>query len=344
MQCVSCQFHNMPGLAVCGRCGSSLTLAADIDINPPRASTRSRAARRLFAFPLARSWFSFKHRAAGVGKAVGRGVKQELDIDWPDHHVLLFAIIPGLAQVASGHRFRGKIFLWLYFALLVCGVFCFGTTLGSVLLGFAFAVHVSSVIDLLGGRGLLAQRVAIALMTMCLMVVVIYLPLVWFADRVAHAIVLNQDMGSFRRGDVVLVNRWARPKPGQLVLFLMGTELGREGGLQNGRHVIFEIPAGDRVGRVIAGPGQELTWDGTELRVDGEALDLSAHQFSRRGLPKKSPFRVPDGQWLVQPAGVSDIDANVQPELWRATSLARDEDIRGRIYMLYQPLGRRSLL
>src|SRR4051812_25378422 len=49
MQCRNCQFQNMPGVAVCGRCSTSLSLGAEIDVNPPRAGGATLAMRRVFS-------------------------------------------------------------------------------------------------------------------------------------------------------------------------------------------------------------------------------------------------------------------------------------------------------
>src|SRR5919204_650375 len=47
MQCPSCRFQNMPGVEVCGRCGSSLRLAtAVVDVHPPRARAWQKRVRR----------------------------------------------------------------------------------------------------------------------------------------------------------------------------------------------------------------------------------------------------------------------------------------------------------
>ena len=48
MQCLSCRFENMPGLTVCGRCGSVLDVrGAAIDVHPTRASAGKRLHRWL---------------------------------------------------------------------------------------------------------------------------------------------------------------------------------------------------------------------------------------------------------------------------------------------------------
>ena len=339
MQCANCQFYNMPGLAVCGRCGSSLALADDIDVHPPRAAARSRKLRRVFVYPFSRRWFSLWHGIARGSQALGQQLRMDLDVDLPERGVLLRSVVPGLAHVAAGHVTRGRIFLWLYLALALSGLFLFGTTLGSILLGLAFSVHVSSVIDLLGSRGSVRQRIVAALITLCGVVLFFYTPLGWLASRVASARVLNQDMGIFRRGDVVLINQWDRPDPGRVALFFLDREV-RENAPQ--QHTVYVVPAGERVVRVIAGPGQRVEWDGKELRVDGEVLDMARLGIEPRRLPVENPFVVPVGFYLVQPAGVPEVDARLHSAAWRATSLAREEHIRGTIYMIYQPLRRRS--
>jgi hypothetical protein len=57
----------------------------------------------------------------------------------------------------------------------------------------------------------------------------------------------------------------------------------------------------------------------------------------------ENPFQVEPGYFLIQPVDVPVID-HASSDFWRATSLARAEYIRGRIYMIYQPLRRRALV
>ena len=342
MQCVSCQFHNMPGLPVCGRCGSSLALGDTIAVHPPRASGRRRALRQFIDYPLRRLWFGLQSGVARGTGAVAEQLHADLDVDLPARHVLFRSVIPGLAHAAAGYTTRARIFWWSYVVLVLGGAFFFGTTFGSVLLGLAFSVHVSSVIDLLGGRGTVLQRMQVAFLTICAVALVFYVPVALLASRVASARVINQDMEPLRNGDVVLVNRWDRPDPGQLVLFFMDRDLREAGTDVGNRHVVFYIPAGERAARVIAGPGQRVEWDGRELRVDGHALNMAQLRIRPNWLPPENPFDVPPGRYLLQPVGVPDMDSRLRSELWRAASLARADQIRGTIYMIYQPLARRG--
>lgn len=344
MQCVNCQFHNMPGLTVCGRCGSSLVLGDAISVYPPRASAWQQAIRQFIDYPFRRLWFGLRSGIARTGGTVAKQLSVDLDVDLPTRSVLLRSVIPGLAHVAAGYTTRGRIFCWLYLILGLSGVFFFGTTLGSILLGLAFSVHVSSVIDLLGGRGSPRQRIEIAFLTICAVALMFYAPVGWLMSHVASARAINQDMDLLRRGDVVLVNRWDRAEPGQLVLFWLDRDLREPGGQEGYRHVVYRIPAGERVARVVAEPGQRVEWDGKELRVDGQAMDMTKLRIRPNWLPPENPYVVPADRYFLQPVDVPDMDSRLHSDLWRAASLARVEDIRGSIYMVYQPLRRRTLL
>jgi hypothetical protein len=330
---------------VCGWCGSSLVLASAIDVQPPRASARSRRVRQLVIYRLGRPWFAFAEWLAPATRGIRKRFGRDLDIDVPARSVLCRMIVPGWAHAAVGRWERGRIFLALYLVLAVIGLFFFGSFVGNSLLGLAFSAHVASAIDLLGGRGEARQRIILAIVAMFALGAGIYAPAGWLVGHVAWPRQLNQDMGGFRRGDLVLVNRWDRPEPGEAILWLSHREFQVSAPADVnvfGRPVVYRHRAGERIARVIAGPDQQVTWDGAELRVDGRQLDLAPHYIEPRGFPSKNPFRVPAGHFLIQPVDVPVIDAHLSPDHWRATSLVREQDVRGRIYMIYQPLGRRK--
>src|SRR5690606_28629299 len=136
------QFENMPGLANCGRCGASLLIGqADIDVHPPRASTRRKQLRRRFP-----SVHGFRERVHTLGTALVKGVSHnEQPPEWP---VVWRMIIPGWAHRYSGYHIRAMIFFFSYLALLLSGLYFIGTNRGGLLLGLAFSCHASSILDL----------------------------------------------------------------------------------------------------------------------------------------------------------------------------------------------------
>jgi hypothetical protein len=336
----------MPGLTICGRCGSSLALASDIEITPPRASVRAKRLRRLLPTWSSRDWFTTRQRLARTTRTLRELVGQELATTWPRPGVWLRFIVPGWAQLANGDPRRGRLFLRAFAGLVAGVLFFYASTLGNMLIGLSFSLHVSSVIDALGGHGGVRQRLYQSLLGMLLLGLLIYFPIGWVVSRVAAPRQLNQTMGEFRQGDVLLANHWDHPEPGQLVFWWMARDIRQSDPYEGSGlgHMVYMQRAGERVARVIAGPGQSVEWDGHELRVDGKLLDFKAHHIEPRKLPTENPFHVSPGYYLIQAVDVPIIDQVNDPNLWRATSLAREEFIRGRIYMVYQPLRRRSLV
>lgn len=170
MQCASCQFENMPGIEVCGRCGSLLGLRSlAIDVHPPRAGAWAKQWRQRWS-PF-RSLY-FKARQAGRTRWLE-------DLEAAMLHglpmgILIRMIVPGWAHSHLGRRTRGLLFLlpWLG-SLALSLLFIYvtlntvpiprygggvtlrtfgnmrgGLSLGGMFLGLAFSVHFASCLSL----------------------------------------------------------------------------------------------------------------------------------------------------------------------------------------------------
>jgi hypothetical protein len=156
MQCASCHFENLPGMAACGRCGARLDLAkAMIDVHPPRPRPAWKHLRRLIP------WYGVvlrtRENAARLGDRVlrlpgsmistGRGILTDFTSVRESRGVLLRVVVPGWPQIFAGDRARGKILLGIYTGLLGLGALAWGSDLGSTFLLLAAAVHAASVVD-----------------------------------------------------------------------------------------------------------------------------------------------------------------------------------------------------
>src|SRR5262249_44080736 len=82
----------------------------------------------------------------------GSGVNDS-HVPLPEPAVLSRIMGPGWAHLFAGFRIRGLVFLWAYVVLLALGLLNWGTEFGSILLGLAFSVHASSIIDILLRQG-----------------------------------------------------------------------------------------------------------------------------------------------------------------------------------------------
>src|SRR4051812_34631746 len=113
MQCASCQFENMPGSDLCGRCGTSLRLsAATIDVHPPRAARWTKRVRRITPRIPARTHGIESLRTITARTRAALGVR--LNDDTRVVPLLLRLPIPGWPQLYSGSRILGRIFLYAW--------------------------------------------------------------------------------------------------------------------------------------------------------------------------------------------------------------------------------------
>src|SRR5690242_2675405 len=133
MQCPSCQFENMPGSRNCARCGGMMALATvAIDVHPPRAGRFSKSMPNLWG----RFW-NFRRVVEDIRGRMARPFQQLFErFDDVDFSLGTTArcIIPGWAHAHRGNKYRGRLFLLIYLALLAGGIVFFGTSLGSILI------------------------------------------------------------------------------------------------------------------------------------------------------------------------------------------------------------------
>src|SRR5690349_19427402 len=128
MQCPSCRFENMPGLETCGRCGTSLVLAAAaIGVHPPRAS---RAAKRVRRAVPRRLLYRARDAAVEAQRAITGSIVEDSRIPLPEPGILPRLIVPGWAHFHTGQRIRGWCFLGAYLPLLLLALTRWGTGLG----------------------------------------------------------------------------------------------------------------------------------------------------------------------------------------------------------------------
>ena len=91
--------------------------------------------------------------ASEARRVVTRSTIEDSRIPLPEPEILSRLIVPGWAHIHSGLAIRGRFFLAAYLPLLLLGLARWGTGLGSILLGLAFSVHASSVVDILIRQG-----------------------------------------------------------------------------------------------------------------------------------------------------------------------------------------------
>ncbi|HIQ20911.1 MAG TPA: hypothetical protein EYH34_06720 [Planctomycetes bacterium] len=336
MQCVNCQFENIPGAEVCGRCGASLRLAAAaIDVHPPRASRWAKRWRRLVPWTtlLAYRWNRLEEQ---VSASLGR-----VETTRPLLGVFARMLVPGWPQIYLGQVRRGQLFLGLYAVCLVAGLIHVGTFLGSLLLGLALSAHLSSVLGVVfSGTGEWFSRVVWTLGCWTVIGLVVYWPAVWAVSQVAVPQRIVENAPPFRRGDVILYNpsayRWSAPEAGDVVLYQVPpTQVTSR--TEQGYPMLYNIQ-GMRIDRIIAGPGQRVRWDGQRLEVDGAPSPWFPLNPAR--LPARISVEVPPRCYLVFPTTDPVVSSGAGAEVWRHVSLVPEANLLGKVYLRHQPLHR----
>lgn len=234
----------------------------------------------------------------------------------------LTILVPGWPQWSWGQRERGLVLLGSYAAGMIVGLFAWGTPVGLLMLGFAFASHVVSMVDAIRQHSFPRIRGWIPIASSMAGLGLVYgtvllagLLVAWPAGLLAGP------------GVSYLVNTWAypqgeAPRPGDYVWF-EGTQA-----------------AGPRVARVLAGPGQEVGWTERKLRVDGVTAQRPIN-FRGPGIPDQLEFTVPPDHVLVSP----DLDAD--PDGRSSTPdlvLIPTERVVGRAWAQLYPVWNRRLL
>lgn len=318
-------------MATCGRCGTSLALASlAIDVHPPRASARAKRWRRFL--PAGR--FAF-------GRQLGELARQMTGFspgDGPASPVLLRLVVPGWAQAFLGHARRGKWFLGAYLGCLLLGLLMLGSPLGSVWLGLALAVHLSSALDVVM-VGAAPSRISRCLLCCILLVVGIYVPAIWLGSQLASPRRILQPLGVLQAGDVVLVDlqsyRWRRPEPGEVVLYnAVPAHVPGRYGLRNAQYRID----GERIDRILAGPGQVVELADDRLLVDGQRVEYAALNPQRVSANLK--LTVPKGCYLILPSTALAEQHNLQRLDWQSIGLIPAEQIEGKVWLRNYPFWR----
>jgi signal peptidase I len=334
MQCNNCRFENMPGVLACGRCGAALQLATlAIDVYPPRANRWTKIRRRWWPF-------NINNLRRFLAAAVD-GLSTREAPEGDPGPVLWRSIIPGLPQVYQRREVRGWCFLLAYLGCGTVGMAVLGTRTGSMLLGMAGAIHAASVIDVV----LPATRRLLYTLACCLAITgVIYLPVVWVVGGFASPRVVLGDSGPFQRNDVVLVRRWnyanGRPRPGDVALYTIPptrVQINAPDGPRGGQLYQFE---GERMDRIVAGPGEHVVLNQSTLLVNGsDAVHLP---LNRVQWPSTVDLHVPDGQYLIVPSA-DRVNWGAASEVnWRKIVLVSEDRLLGKIYLRHHPLSRFS--
>jgi hypothetical protein len=268
------------------------------------------------------------------------------------------SLVPGLGHLLS--RETRRIFLlwpaWL--GALALGLFLYGTATGGLFIGAAVALHAwiicdaAAVHDAFAGRPV---RFVIVLAVFGALLAGIY----GGARHAAGALVsgtyapMDFPAEQIHAGDFLLVDprayRAAAPRRGDIIRYCTRSELRGPGAAELG----YAVLRGETVGQILAIPGEDVVWKDGRVRICcGQELVRnldSPTEFASLDLA----LHVPPGQYFCLPPAVADalgprassiVGAEAKAAYIRMMGFAALSDIRGRAFMVYEPVSRRKWL
>lgn len=338
MQCVNCKFNNMPGTQACARCGSSLTLSTSaIDVHPPRAGSIMLLMRRLL--PIHLLYYSVRDRHATASRAS----MPLLETHLPEKALLARLIVPGWAQLHLGERWQGRMLLFIWLALLVLGLLNFGTSGGSILLGLSFSVHSFAASDIVNraseDRGVAAQ-IGRSILISLILAGTLYGPGSFLITRVFDPVTLEYAAGPFASGDTMIVNRWATPTAGSVVLYNIPDYQGQarvnEGNVQRLGY------SGQRIDRILAVAGDRIESRKGVLLVNGRVTKHASLVNQRLDDFPATP--IPSDCVFIIPSTTKDLNHASDLGLLHQMCIVSTDQISGVVYARLHPLYRFRLI
>ncbi len=346
MQCPSCGFQNLPGLQLCARCTSRLSLDG-VDVTPYRAGDRWARWRRLrlrwqrrtlFTERLADLWDRLLRRGYWAGARSPEEVPPAERIFWVGA-----SIIPGLGQIVSHRRRRGWCILAGYLLALVASVL-FMSSAWMFFTAIALSVHAYAVTDCIFHRAGYVRRmtaVATSLVVFVALALGPYRGATWLLGGFAQVEQLTADTRStfLQAGDVLLLDgRWNRHgyAPGDIVSYWIDNHGRAHGG--GGWYIV----GGVLIDRILAGPGDHVVCEDGRLTVNGKPPAQGRGLLAPAVLPKALDIVVKENEFFIYPSLVH-IRAprdRQEADMRLRVSFVPAERIRGKVRMIISPLDR----
>ena len=255
--------------------------------------------------------------------------------------VWLRAVVPGWGQWYRGELWRGLAYAILFWALLLVSLATIGTTGGVVCLTLALCVQVSAIIDLLvrSGQVTFQGRVEMAVIAIT-MLALVYIPLGYLVAGQVTIQRMVAPVGPFSAGDVLWFLRPSGVRPGDVVLYNIPQRR-----IELRFHYNFEV-GGDRIDRVIAGPGSRVQYREGKLLVDGQPSEWESLQAV--AIRPNWELVVPPDNFFIVPSTIGAPPEFQQSaglaKAWQSLCLVPAARIQGRAWIVgYPPEHRRRL-
>jgi hypothetical protein len=312
----------MPGSDACGRCGTSLQLAAAaIDVHPPRAGAWKKRVRR------AADMLRIEVPPAQARSRRRNGDAVNLEI--ASVGTLLRMLIPGLPQFSMGRTWTARLLITVYAACLVVGLIRLGTPQGAILLGMAFSVHSTGMCHFVRSAypgDTLQMQIGRSMLTSLLLAAFVYAPAWGLVSSVASPYTVTTAMQPLERNDVILVNSWSQAKPGRIVLYDIPLY----------EHDRYAIYSGQRVDRILGGAGDQISWREGSLFVNG--MPAPWQPLSPVTLRQELSFQVPAGSVFILPSGAPDLQVAQNREALQGICLVPIASVHGQVFARNVPL------
>ncbi len=338
MRCSRCDFENLPGQQRCIKCGSVLTSAGIIDINPPRMAAWKKPMRRLL-----RSFHLVKGKVVSEKKSK---VFDVLDVIISDSVTgYLLSVIPGLAHLIKG-RFR-EIFLYflLWLACILTGLFFYGSSFGMVCVGLAVGLHTWIALEfgLINELTWFREKIIVGLLT-AFFIFLLYAGVFRLASYITGISggfsSVNVVSYNVQEGDYLLTNRHSSQiERGELVLFSPSI-------IRIGERYSQEIRTeSSMIGQVIGKDGDVVEMLGGAFIVNGQKLD--AKKFSVPNWLRNTYFKInlsPSSFFVSSGYNVSAHGLVLTAGDVERLCVIEASGIRGTAFMRWWPMWRRGFL
>jgi len=367
MKCPQCGLNNLSHVSQCVKCGAVLTAPASswtpADCKPPRAGIL-KFVRALFyawrrnygklpedyAVDAKRSpEMKFNDRIGQTqvqGGTAGRiGWWRYMLDSFPTlisvKHLFCFClnIIPGLGTCAGGRCFRGALNFLIWLVLLLLGLNFYGSWPANIFLGLMLVAHFAALYDtfpFVVHRGRVQEMYGVC--GILLMGLIILYGGGQFAASFRFQgfnVRLADYVPVFYPGDFVLIRKSDTYRRGDIVLFHR-PHVNYD---SDGRGRILALPIGDYCDRVIGLPGEIVKLSHGDIYINGQKLDRTMYPINNVPLV---------GEWEMELDNETYFIINsyrrIRLDVLKKYGQVSREDIRGRIFMIWQPMSRRQFI
>jgi hypothetical protein len=102
-----------------------------------------------------------------------------------------------------------------------------------------------------------------------------------------------------------------------------------------GRYTYF---TGERIDRILAGPGDGVLWQDGRLTVNGRPSDV--RPLNPGSAPKRLEVTLPADGFLILPTTTPLLSPGDVEATWHSLSVVPADRVRGRVYAITNPLKR----